>query len=32
IVLNELGKVDDHTFSRNELESWLNKWRFEETS
>ncbi|MED0586821.1 3-dehydroquinate synthase [Bacillus subtilis] len=32
IVLNQLGKVADHTFSRNELESWLNKWRLEETS
>lgn len=32
IVLNELGKVADHAFSRNELESWLNKWRLEETS
>jgi 3-dehydroquinate synthase len=32
IVLKELGKVADHTFSRDELESWLNKWRMEETS
>ncbi|MCI4170678.1 3-dehydroquinate synthase, partial [Bacillus spizizenii] len=32
IVLIELGIVADHTFSRNELESWLIKWRLEETS